>query len=155
MSRSVTRERSVITWDSPYATFSWILTRCLIAAEFVLPFSVGVNISLFLSFCLLFSLVPTCTRLKIPNHQPSQQGLSSRASHSGELYSRSVSDMVLQAFGFHPSGKGTRLIPLGALYRQTPISATLVRSLMFLVWDCLALDADAMAWSATHICKPS
>lgn len=80
------------------------------------------NISLFLSFCLLFSLVPTCSRLKIPNHQPSQQGLSSRASHSGALYSRSVSDMVLQAFGFHPFGKGTSLIMLGALYRQTPVS---------------------------------
>lgn len=80
------------------------------------------NISLFLSFCLLFSLVPTCSRLKIPNHQPSQQSLSSRASHPGVLYSRSVSDMVLQAFGFHPSGKGTRLITLGALYRQTPVS---------------------------------
>lgn len=79
------------------------------------------NISLFLSFCLLFSLVPTCSRLKIPNHQPSQQGLSSRASHSGALYSRSVSDMVLQAFGFHPCGKGTCLITF-ALYRQTPVS---------------------------------
>lgn len=121
MSGCVTRERSVITWASPYATFSWILTRCLIAAEFVLPFSVGV-ISLFLSFCLLFSLVLTCSRLKIPNHQPSQQGLSSRASHPRALYSRSVSDMVLQPFGFHRSGKSTHLITLGALYRQTPVS---------------------------------
>lgn len=103
------------------------------------------NISFFLSFCLLFSLVPTCSRLKIPNHQPSQQGLSSRASHSGALYSRSVSDMVLQAFGFHPLGRAHvsshwvlctgKLLDLG----------TLIRSLMFLVWDCLSLDADAVA----------
>lgn len=33
-----------------------------------------------------------------------------------------IPDMVLQAFGFHPSGKGTHLITLDALYRHTPIS---------------------------------
>lgn len=99
-----------------------MLTRCLIAAEFVFPFSVGVISPSSSPFVSVFSLVPTCSRLKIPNHQPSQQGLSFRASHSGALYSRSVSDMVLQAFGFHPSGRGTRLITMGALYRQTPKS---------------------------------
>lgn len=57
MSRSVTHERNVITWASPYATFSWMLTRCLITAEFFLPFSVVVVSSLLLY--QLFSLVPT------------------------------------------------------------------------------------------------
>lgn len=109
------------------------------------------NISLFLSFCLLFSLVPTCSRLKIPNHQPSQQGVSSRASHSGALYSRSVSDMVLQAFGFHPSGKGTSLIMLGALYRQLLYLGTLLRSLMFLVWDSVPWCRCCSLISYSHL----
>jgi len=80
----VSSERSIITCASPYATFFWMLTSCLLATEFVFPFPDGVISSLSHPPLpsQLFSLVLTCSRLKTPYHQPSQQGLSSRASHS-------------------------------------------------------------------------
>ncbi|KAM9611982.1 max-interacting protein 1 isoform 4-T6 [Morphnus guianensis] len=67
-----------------------MLTSCLLAAEFVFPFPVGVITSFSLPLLLsqLCSLVPPPrSRLKTANHQPSQQGLSYRASHSEALYS--------------------------------------------------------------------
>lgn len=153
--RSVTRERSVITWASPNATFSWILTRCLIAAEFVLPSSAGV-ISLssspfvcyspqsppapgwrFLTISLLSKVFPP--GLPIPGH--CIPGLSQTW-----FYKPLVFILLGRAHIWSHWGLCTgKLLYLG----------TLVRSLVFLLWDCLSLDADAMAWSATHICKPS
>lgn len=67
-----------------------------------------ISLSLHLLLSWLCSLVPTCSRLMTFNHHPSQQGLSSRASHCKALDSRSVSQTrFYKALGFHLSGKNT------------------------------------------------